>query len=155
MSLLGTAKAAGTAAGQFLESHAYLLLTIAWMWLAPIRPSLAAAMTLSLVDLGLGILVDAKSKNPQGPMGWLRMIKSSGLKRTAAKITMYLAGIVLASFTERYLGVPYVVHLITGMVGVTELKSCLEHLDDVHSQPVFAKILTKLAPDSSDEEPPR
>ncbi len=141
-----------TALVKFLEAHFYLLAMVFWVWLAPIRPSLAAAMTLSLVDLCLGILVDAKTKLPQGFFGWLRMIRSAGLKRTAAKITLYLAGIVLASFTERYLEVPYVVHLITGMIGVTELKSCLEHLDEIHAEPVFAKILTRMAPEQPEEE---
>jgi hypothetical protein len=83
-------------------------------------------------------------------------IQSSGLKRTVAKTALYLAGLVLAFVTESYLTGPVVpcVHIVTGLVGITELKSCLEHLDVLNGAPVFAAVLSKLAPASYDPNKP-
>lgn len=122
-----------------LENALKALAATVWFWLAPIRPALISVISLPLVDLVLALIVARKSGIP---------ITSSGLKRTTAKLLMYLAATVLAFVVESYLTGPFfpVIHIVTGMVGLTELKSCLEHLDDLGGAPLFSSILKRLAP---------
>jgi hypothetical protein len=137
-----------------MQAHAYQLAVVTWVTLAPVRSALTAAMLLPLADLGLALAVAYRNQKPKTFRERLRIVRSSGLKRTVAKIALYLSGIVLGFATETYLGVPYAIRLVTGIVGVTELKSCLEHLDELHQAPLFDTILSKLAPDQPAVLPP-
>lgn len=123
-----------------------------WVGLAPVRPSLAAAVAFPAIDLALALFVQARNEKIQRLLPFIRMVRSAGLKRTAAKTAMYLAGIILAFVAETFLGVPYAIRIVCGMVGVTELKSCLEHLDDLHGGPLFEKALQRLAPEQPKDE---
>lgn len=110
-----------------------------WMALAPIRPALLSILLLPLVDLTLGLIAAYRAKRP---------ITSSGIKRTVAKVLIYQVAALLAFCVETYLTGGWVpaVRMVTGLIGVTELKSCLEHLDELGGSPLFASLLKKLAP---------
>lgn len=112
---------------------------ILWLWLMPIHSAVISVLTLPLIDLLLGLIGAYRAKRP---------ITSSGLKRTVGKLLMYETATVLAFIVEHYLIGQFipVIHIVTGLIGITELKSCLEHLDELGGQPLFASILAKLAP---------
>lgn len=116
----------------------YILLAL-YTALMPIKPAMISVMALPLIDLVLGLIVAVRAKQP---------ITSSGLKRTVAKVLVYEAATILAFITEVNLVgelIP-VTKMVTGLIGITELKSCLEHLDELNGSPVFASILSRLAP---------
>lgn len=110
-----------------------------WLALMPVRPAMAAALCLPLTDLALGLIAAHKAKTP---------ITSSGLKRTVAKILMYQVAIILAFAVEVNLMGDLVptVKIVTGLIGATELKSCLEHLEELSGMPLFESILSRLSP---------
>jgi len=111
-----------------------------WIALVPIHPAIISVMSLPLIDLVLALLIAQRKGTP---------ITSAGLKRTVAKILMYEVAVVLAFVTETYLLSSLVpaVKLVTGIIGMTELKSCLEHLDELSGNSLYASLLKKLAPD--------
>jgi hypothetical protein len=110
-----------------------------WITLVPVRPAIISVMALPLVDLCFALTIAKRSG---------QSITSSGLKRTVAKILMYEAATVLAFIVETYLinGWVPIVKTVTGIIGMTELKSCLEHLDDLGGNKLFGSILAALAP---------
>jgi hypothetical protein len=112
----------------------------AWVALVPIHPALISVMSLPLVDLVFALLIAKKQNKP---------ITSAGLKRTIAKIMMYEAATIFAYVTETSLldGLVPAVKMVTGLIGMTELKSCLEHLDELGGNALFGSLLKKLAPD--------
>jgi len=116
------------------------------MWLMPIRPALISVMALPIADLILALIGAVKAK---------RLITSSGIKRTVGKILMYEFTTILAFVVEMYLLSSFipVIKIVTGLIGMTELKSCLEHLNEINGNPIFGLILTKLAPDKIDPTP--
>lgn len=121
------------------------LAAIVWLALLPIHAAVISVMALPLVDLALALIAAKRLGKP---------ITSSGLKRTVAKILVYEMATILAFVVEHYLAGEFVpvVKTVTGLVGMTELKSCLEHLDDLGANPLFASLLNKLAPPQPPEE---
>jgi hypothetical protein len=125
-----------------------------WVALAPAHVALGSVAALPLVDLLLALMCARKALGPlqSNPLKeiatWLTLVESGGLKRTVAKILMYEMATVLAFFVGTYLTGPIVPCLqgVTGLIGVTELKSCLEHLDELHGSSLFATLVKKLAP---------
>jgi hypothetical protein len=120
-----------------VKSHGLLAAILIGALLAPAKTSLVAVMVLPLVDLGLALAVAVKTKQP---------ITSSGLKRTVAKLLMYEVATVLAFITEKYLTGDIVpcMRIVTGLVGITELKSCLEHLDELSGGSFFKAAVNQL-----------
>lgn len=115
-----------------------------WVLLAPIRPAMASVMALPLIDLALGLYCAYRAKRP---------ITSSGIKRTVAKVCLYEIALILAFIVENWLTGPFIpcIRMVSGLVGITELKSCLEHLDELGGQPFFASLVSRLAPPSDKE----
>jgi hypothetical protein len=122
-----------------------LALAAIWLWLMPIHPALISVMCLPIVDLALALLCARKAGRP---------LTSSGLKRTVGKVLMYESATILAFVVEIYLigDLLPAVKVVTGLIGMTELKSCLEHLDELGGSPLFASILNKLAPGQPNNE---
>lgn len=122
---------------QYLLATAVTLAAI----FAPAKTALVTVMVLPLADLVLAVICAVRAKKP---------ITSSGLKRTVAKILMYETATVLAFLTEQFLTGPVVpaARLVTGLIGLTELKSCLEHLDSLSGGSLFKTILDRLSPSS-------
>lgn len=132
----------------FYQSDAYYWGVGAWICLAPIRPAMACALFLPLCNLVLTFLVAYKTKQPYP---WV------SIRKAAIKTGLYLSGTILAFVTETYMTGPLVpcIHLVTGLIGVTELRSCLTQLDALNSTPVFSNILTKIvSPGDPPQDPP-
>lgn len=108
---------------------------------APAESAMITVMVLPLADLALALLCVKRAKQP---------LTSAGLKRTVAKILMYEAATALAFMTEQFLTGPAVpaMRLVTGLIGLTELKSCLEHLDSLSGGSLFKTIVDRLSPAS-------
>lgn len=118
-----------------------------WVLLAPIRPAMASVFLLPMVDMALGLLAAYRAKRP---------ITSTGIKRTVAKVFLYEVAVCLAFTVETYMTGPFipVIRMVTGLIGITELKSCLEHLDDLGANPLFKTLVSKLAPEQPSDTPP-
>ncbi len=119
---------------------------------APIQSAATCAIVFPLVDLLLALLVSFKSSRPPSAIDALRRVRSSGIKRTVAKTALYLAGLLLAYSAETWLGVPFATRVVSVLIGSTELKSCLEHLDELAAQPLFKTALAKLSPPQREED---
>lgn len=122
------------------------LLIMVYMWLMPIKPALISVMALPMIDLLLALIGAFRRKEP---------ITSSGLKRTVGKVLMYEFTTILAFVVETYLldGFIPVIKIVTGLIGMVELKSCIEHLNEINGNPIFAMIIAKLTPDQIDAPP--
>lgn len=116
-----------------------MVVGVVWIWLVPIHPALISIMALPAVDLVLALVAARRAGRP---------ITSAGMKRTVAKVAMYELATILAFVVEMYLlsSMVPVVKMVTGLIGMTELKSCLEHLDELGGNQMFANLLSKLAP---------
>lgn len=114
---------------------AFLLSTVAVF--APIQPVLTVALVLTLADLVLGVWGAMKRSEP---------ITSKQLRRTLVKLFVYEVGIALGFLGEHYLlgGSVPVVKLAAGLVGLFELKSIFENLDQIYGGGLFKTILEKL-----------
>lgn len=105
---------------------------------APIKATLVTVMVLTVVDLIAGILAAIKRKEK---------ITSSGLKRTVVKILAYEIVVCLGYITEQYMTgdlVP-VVKMLAGLIGITELKSVLENIEEITGIPVLQLLIDKLS----------
>jgi hypothetical protein len=138
----------------YLKSRLAELAILVWVLVAPIHVAIGSVMALPMVDLFLALFVQYRQIKPQGIFGLLRMIESSGLKRTVAKVLVYEAATILAFVTEMLTGptVP-AIQMVTGLIGVTELKSCLEHLDELGGNKFFSSLFNKLAPPGPPSDP--
>lgn len=105
--------------------------------LTPIKAALITVGVLVIMDLFLGLAAAKKRKEP---------ITSSGLRRTVSKLLVYEMAIILGFITETYLAgsiVP-ISKIISGLIGITELKSILESLDEVNGASIFDSLIKKL-----------
>lgn len=113
--------------------------------LAPIKMALIVAFSSCVADLVLGIMASRKRKEP---------IQSYGLRRTAGKICIYEAAIISAYFIEQYLVGPelMVLKLVTAYIGLVELKSIMENLNELSDGSILKALLDKL--NGVDVKPP-
>jgi phage-related holin len=111
---------------------------------APVQPMLYAALSLVMVDLFTGLLAARRRKEK---------ITSQGLKRTVIKLLVYEFAIVLAYITERYLtqGILPIANIMSSFVGVTELKSVLENVNEISGGSLLSTIIQKLNPTENDQ----
>ena len=104
---------------------------------APIQATLVTVMVLCVVDLLTGILAARKRGE---------RITSAQLKRTPIKIAVYEVSILCAHLVSEYLTpteLP-VMSLVTGLIGMVELKSVLENMDVLLGGPTFSVITSKI-----------
>lgn len=112
------------------------LLAIATVF-APAKAMLITCLALVVMDLITGIMASKKAGKP---------ITSSGIRRTIAKLLIYEVTIALAFLTQTYLtgeSIP-VASIISGIVGLTELTSCLENLNTLSGGDLLKSIIDKL-----------
>jgi phage-related holin len=104
----------------------------------PIKAALAAIVVLTLVDLVSGVVAAIKRKES---------LTSSGFKRTVIKLLVYLSVACLGYVVETFLtgGLVPLSKIMTGLVGVTELKSILENLEDITGLPLLKMLIDKLS----------
>lgn len=129
-----------------------LLQTIALMLVsvfAPTKVVLSVVLVLALVDLLVGLLAAKKQGDP---------ITSTGLKRTVVKLFVYELATLMAFLVGEYL-VPLelpIMKMVTGLIGMTELKSILENLDIIAGGSFFRSVVnqlqTRLNGDQDDEK---
>lgn len=104
---------------------------------APIKAALLTMLTLIGVDLITALLACKKAGEP---------ITSNGLRRTVIKAAVYGTAIVLGFLTETYLtgDVMPITKIITGYIGLTELLSVLENVNELGNNNLLKKLLEKL-----------
>lgn len=105
---------------------------------APIQTMLVSTGALVICDLITGIMAAHKAGLP---------ITSRGIKRTVVKLLVYDLAILLAHITEVYLtqhSIP-VLNVVTSIIGITELKSCLENLQKLTGNGVVTAIVDRIS----------
>jgi hypothetical protein len=138
----------------FFKQHLVPVLLAVWVALAPIHSAIWSVIALPFIDLMLAILVAIRTSKPAGVWATLRTVESKGIGLTINKATRYLAGVIIAYEVDTNLLTlaPWTLKVLLAAIGLRELKSCLEHLDDLGVAPVFAEVLTKLSKPPDDPE---
>jgi phage-related holin len=106
---------------------------------APIKAAIIAVMALTCIDLVSGLLAAHKRKEA---------ITSSGLKRTIVKFLVYELLIGMGYLCSKYLiGEDFIplTKILTGYVGITELKSVLENIEELTGIPLLKTIIDRLS----------
>ena len=114
-------------------SLVFVVLTI----FTPVKAMVITTITLIMCDLILGMIAAMKRKET---------ITSTRLKRTGIKLFVYPTAILLGFLTQQYLtgdSVP-VTNITAGMLGLTELLSCLENLNDISGQNLLKALIDKI-----------
>lgn len=122
------------------------LLLSALVVFAPIKATLIVVIVLTLGDLVSGLIAAHHRKEE---------ITSKGLRRTLVKIMVYEAVVMLGYLTEQYMTgdlVP-IVKVLAGMIGIAELKSILENLEEITGVPVLKLLINKLSQTSNIDQP--
>jgi len=112
--------------------------------LAPIKAVMIATIVVILIDLVTGLWRASTSKET---------ISSSVMRRTITKLLVYQFAIIAGFIIETFLvsGVP-ITKLVSSVIGMVEIKSILENLDEVYGGSIFKSLLRKLGSDN--DKPP-
>lgn len=104
---------------------------------APIQSVLLTTLVLIVSDLITGVISAIKRKEA---------ITSSGFKRSVIKILIYELAIIFAFITEQYLTGPAVpiIKIVAGFVGLTELTSIIENLNEISGGSLMTALVQKL-----------
>ncbi len=105
---------------------------------APVKGMLFTVGVLIVADMITGVLA-ARKRGEE--------INSGGLKRTIIKALIYEAAVMLGFLTETFLtgGTIPISNIIASLVGMTELLSVLENMNDIGDNPVLKSIIDKLS----------
>src|ERR1035437_3572269 len=111
---------------------------------SPIKFAMIAVAVLVLADFILGIVAAHKRGES---------ITSAGFRRTIVKVFVYEAALALGFIAEKYLmaGVLPLSNIISGFIGLTEIKSITENLNEISGNNLLKALLTKLG--STNDEP--
>jgi hypothetical protein len=120
------------------------LLLAAIAVLSPIKTVIIATGVVIILDLISGVVRAVKAKEA---------IQSSVMRRTVTKFLVYQLAIISGFIIETYLlsGIP-ITKLVSSVIGLVEIKSILENLNDIYGQNIFKSILDKLGSDNSKSE---
>ena len=104
---------------------------------APAKAIILVTLVLIMSDLVTGILA-ARKRGEQ--------IKSAGLRRTATKLFVYEAAILLGFLVETFMidGFIPVSKMAAGVISLIEMKSILENLDAINGSPIFQSLIKQL-----------
>lgn len=104
---------------------------------APVKAVIIVTGVLVISDLITGLFAAHKRGEK---------ITSAGLRRTVTKIAVYLTAICLGFLVEKYMidSILPISKLISGIIGVVELKSLMENLNVIHGSDIFKSIIEKL-----------
>lgn len=104
---------------------------------APAKAMILSSLALIVVDLITGIMASRKQQIP---------ITSAGIRRTVSKLFVYEAAILLAFLAQQYLlgEVIPAASIVSGIIGITELTSCLENINIISGQNLLKSIIDKL-----------
>jgi TctA family transporter len=105
---------------------------------APAKTMILTSFALVMMDLITGLIAAKKTNTP---------ITSAGLRRSISKLLIYEVAILLGFLTQQYMTGPSVPvsNIIAGLVGVTELTSCLENLNTISDGGILKIILDKIS----------
>lgn len=105
---------------------------------APIKAALVTVVVLVVVDLITGIMAARSRKEA---------ITSDALSRTVKKLLVYECAALCGFLAQTYLvlGVIPLCNLVTSLVGLTEMKSVLENLDQISGGNFFAALVARLS----------
>jgi phage-related holin len=117
----------------FLKNLIVVLLAV----FAPIKAMIIVTVVLVIADLITGVLA-ARKKG--------QAITSAGLRRTVTKIGVYFTAICLSFLVEIFMieSILPISKIISGLIGVVELKSLMENLNYIHGSDIFKTIIDKL-----------
>jgi hypothetical protein len=118
---------------EYLKSLMIAILAV----FAPIKAVIVVTGVLVIADLITGVIA-AHKKGEQ--------ITSAGLRRTVTKTTVYLSAVCLGFLVEKYMidSILPISKLVSGIIGVVELKSLMENLNTIHGSDLFKSIIDKL-----------
>jgi predicted transcriptional regulator len=104
---------------------------------APIQAVIIITGALVFADLITGILAARKRGDK---------INSAGLGRTVTKTTVYLTAVCMGFLVEKYMinEIISISKIVSGIIGMVELKSLMENLNTIHGQNIFKEIIYKL-----------
>jgi phage-related holin len=119
---------------QFLEAIGLSIVAV----FLPIKAILFVMLVLVIADFITGIYAAIKAK---------RLITSAGLKRTVGKFLIYELSVCLAFLVHQYLIGDLIPaeKIIASAIGLTELKSILENLDEITGQNTFQALLNRIS----------
>lgn len=105
--------------------------------LIPIEKHAIAIFVLVLFDLILGLIAAIKRGEK---------ITSNGLKTTVIKLFVFETALALGFIAEKYLlnDLLPISKIISTLVGIVELTSVFENLDEIYGQPLFKVLIDKL-----------
>lgn len=105
--------------------------------LSPIKAVLITTGILIFADLVTGVMA-ARKKG--------QAITSAGLRRSISKIFVYNVALICGFLVEKYMLEDYfpVSKMVSGVIGLVELKSLLENLAVIYGQDIFKAIVTRL-----------
>lgn len=114
------------------------IVTVLLLMFLPIKASLITALVLIILDFIFGVWASIKRGEK---------VTSTGFKRTVIKVMVYELCIMLAYLVEHYLtqGFLPATNIASSFVGLTELKSILENLEDIANMPILQLLMNKLS----------
>jgi len=128
-----------------MKQQLLVLLTAIAAVFAPVQQVMLVTLIIMAVDLVLGIMASRKRGEP---------ISSSGLRRTITKFFVYETSICIGFLVQQYMlsDLIPVVKIMSTFIGITELKSCLENLDEINGTPILKVIIEKLGSSNSGQQ---
>lgn len=104
---------------------------------APIQAVIIVTGVLVIADLVTGLFAARKRGE---------VITSAGLRRTVTKTTVYLTAVCLGFLVEKYMidSILPISKLVSGIIGVVELKSLMENLNTIYGSDLFKSVIEKL-----------
>jgi hypothetical protein len=105
--------------------------------LAPIKPIIITVFVLISADFLTGMWAAVKRGEK---------ISSAEMRRTVSKFLVYSVAVVIGFLVEKYLlgDVFPVSKLISGTIGIVELKSLLENCNTILGRDMFEQVILKL-----------
>jgi len=109
--------------------------------LAPVKGAALTALLLCILDLFTGLLAARK----QG-----KAITSNGLGKTVVKIVVYECAILLTFLVDQFMaGLFPLSNIVSGIIGMTELKSCLENMNILSGGGLLQTVISTIRTQSS------
>jgi len=104
---------------------------------APVQTVLLTAMVLVIADFITGVIAAKQRKEP---------ITSSGFRRSVSKIFVYEIALMAAFLVQTYMtgDIVPVEKIVASFVGLTELTSIVENLNEISGGSLLASLVQKL-----------
>jgi phage-related holin len=112
---------------------------------APIKAAIITVLVLVVFDLITGVWAAQKRNEP---------IMSSGFRRTIVKLFLYEIALAMGFLAETYLldaALP-ISKIVSAFIGLTELKSVMENMNEIGGGNLFASLIAKLGSDNTKSE---